>query len=536
MMKRILAVLATVLPLTAAVYLPPASAATPPGAAAPRCAAPPLRAPAGTRVESVTAESVAAGDVVVPPIPPQDGYTVPGVPARCEVTVTLTHPGADDHARIQVWLPASGWNGRLQTVGGSAYAAGDYGGQLAAAVQGGYAAATTDAGVSTYTDVSWALTAKGAINRPLLENFASRSEHETAVLAKQVVSGAYGRPAAHAYFNGCSTGGRQGYMEAQRHPDDYDGIAAHAPAISWDAFEVATLWPQVVMAQSHTYPTKCEFDAFTAAAVTACDLTDGAKDGVIGDPAACDYDPRRLIGTRIDCDGVPTTITAADAAVVREIWDGPRSGRGTKLWYGTPVGADLSALAGVEDGIAQPFPVPAAWVTTFVRKHPAEDATKLSYAEFEKAFRQSRAEFGGVIGTDDPDLSGFRRSGGKLLSWQGLADQYIPAAGTAAYRDRVEDRMGGAGRVDDFYRLFLAPGTDHCAGPGNTGAAPTDPLGALVDWVEHGKAPDTLPAAATRADGRTVTRDLCRYPRVSRYTGRGDVDEASSFRCVLPRR
>ncbi|MFD5466972.1 DUF6351 family protein [Kitasatospora sp. NPDC127059] len=530
-MKRILTVLAAGLPLAAVLYAPGAVAdtGTPAGYS---CAAPAVAAPDGTQVEAVTAVAHPAGTVDVPAVFPLKADHVPDVPAFCDVTVTLTHPGQGDHAKVRVWLPQQNWNGRLQTVGGSAYAAGDYGSNLAAALKGGYAAATTDAGVSTYIDAGWGLKSDGTVDSTLLENFASRSEHEAAVVAKDVIAAHYQRAASYAYFNGCSTGGRQGYMEAQKYPEDYNGILANAPAVNWTQFEVATLWPQVVMNEAHVYPTKCEFEAFTAAAVQACDGLDGARDGLVSRPDECGFNPRRLIGTTIECGGKQVTISAADAEVVRRIWDGPRTSSGRKLWAGTPIGADLSALAGhtTDDAgkpVGAPFPVPAKWVSTWVAKQPTLDVTTLTTDRFAQLFQQSVAEYDQVIGTADPDLSAFRDAGGKLLSWHGTADEFIPAAGTVRYRKQVERRMGGASNVDDFYRLFLAPGTAHCGLSGKTAD-----LTALTAWVEQGKAPQTLPATLNTADGRTVSRNLCAYPLVSRYTGHGDIADAASFRCA----
>ncbi|MFG3227257.1 DUF6351 family protein [Kitasatospora sp. NPDC048194] len=537
-MKRLVTVLTAAVPLAAALSAPSASAAAGGSAAAPySCTAPALKAPSGTQVESVTAVAHAAGTVDVPAVFPLGENHVPDVPAFCDITVTLTHPGQGEHAKVRVWLPAQKWNGRLQTVGGSAYAAGDYGTGLAAAVKSGYAAATTDAGVSSYLDTRWALKGDGRVDTALLENFASRSEHEAAVVAKEVIVGHYARAASYSYFNGCSTGGRQGYAEAQQYPDDYDGILANAPAVNWDEFEVATLWPQVVMNEEGTYPTGCEFKAFTDAAVRACDAQDGSADGLLADPGACGYDPRRLVGSTVECEGRQLTITAADAEVVRRIWDGPRTPAGRKLWSGVPVGADLSALAGttVDDSgrrVGAPFPVPAAWVTSWVQKQPVADVPAITYERFAQLFRQSQAEYDRIIGTDDPDLSGFRRAGGKLLTWHGLADQFIPAEGTVRYRQQVERRMGGAQKVDDFYRLFLVPGAVHC------GLSGTDDLAALTAWVEQGKAPRTLPATVTNAYGQAVSRNVCPYPSVARFQGQGQGEgqgggtgDAAGVRC-----
>ncbi|MEV5607487.1 tannase/feruloyl esterase family alpha/beta hydrolase [Streptomyces sp. NPDC052225] len=525
-MRRVLTVLAAGVPLAAAVYLPTASADAGDGTArttATTCATAGVKAPSGTKIESVTAVDRAGGTVQGTGLL---GGTVDDVPAYCEVTVTLTHPGDDDHATVRTWLPRTGWNGRFQALGGSAFAAGDNNVGMGAAVKNGYAATTTDAGVGDVLDVDWALKSDGKIDTGLLENFASRSQHEAAVVGKQVVDAVYGSRPAYAYFTGCSTGGRQGYMEAQRYPDDYDGILADAPAINWGAYEVATLWPQVVMNNEKTYPTGCEFAAFTKAAVTACDPLDGARDGLVNDPSRCDFDPRTLIGTKVVCDGKELTITAADAAVVRKIWDGPRTTTGKKLWPGVPVGADLSGLATP----GAPFPVPADWVKLWVAKDPSLDLSTITYDRFTELFRQSKAEYDKVIGTADPDLSAFRDSGGKLLSWHGLSDQFIPTQGTVKYRERVDREVGGTKRVDDFYRLFLAPGTDHCGLNGQDGS--TDGLAALTAWVEKDKAPRTLPATLVNDAGRQVDRDLCRYPQVLRYRGQGDPAAASSFRCV----
>jgi feruloyl esterase len=407
---------------------------------------------------------------------------------------------------------------------------------MGGAVKAGYAATTTDAGGGDVLDTSWALTSKGQVNTALLKNFASRSQHEAAVVGKEVVDGVYGKRAAYSYFTGCSTGGREGYSEAQNYPGDYDGILADAPAINWDEFEVATLWPQVVMNNEKTFPTDCEFNAFTNAAVKACDPLDGAKDGLVNDASRCDFDPRRLIGTKVECNGRTLTITAADANVVRKIWDGPRTTSGEKLWAGVPIGASLTGLAGLNppdaDGnvTGAPFPVPALWVKLWLKQDPSFDLTKITYSDFTKLFRQSEAEYDKVIGTDDPDLSAFRRSGGKLITWQGQADQYIPAAGTVQYRTQVAQELGGSKKVDDFYRVFLAPNTNHCGLNGTDGS--TDGLAALTSWVEHGKAPETLPATLVNADNQPVSRNLCAYPAVSVYKGHGDTALASSFRCV----
>ncbi|MEV6230969.1 DUF6351 family protein [Saccharopolyspora shandongensis] len=521
----------------AAAQLGPGDPAQVVSTAEPTCSPVPVDTPPGSMIESVQAARKPGGTVTFPATPFSPASEITGVPAYCEITVTVTHPGANDHVKVVVALPETGWTGRLQAIGGSAYAAGNFGAPLVQAVKDGYSGVTTDAGVPSADnplETGWAVTANGKINAPLVTNFATRSVHEEALIGKDVTQEFYGRSITYSYWNGCSTGGRQGYSEAQNHPGDFDGILANAPAVDWTRFAVATLWPQVVMNQDHHFPSNCVLNAFRQAAIAACDANDGVTNGIVDRPDECSYDPRTLVGTKVLCEGEELTVTPADAEVMRKIWAGPTDERGRSLWSGLPKGADPVWLAGTKvdpDGTlsAPGFPVAVGWVQAFLQKQPGFDTSTITYRQFTELFRQSVKEYDEIIGTANPDLSDFRRSGGKLITFVGTDDQLIPPGGTLDYRDRVERRMGGAERVNDFYRLFLAPGVEHCGG--GAGPVPENPLGALVDWVEHGKAPATL-AASTVAGGRTATRDLCPHPQVSRYSGAGDPAAASSYRCT----
>lgn len=527
MKKKFLIMLSAALLLSAA--LPPlAGADSRDDDSTVRCAPVHVAAPKGTRVVSVTAAAQPGGTVTLPNLPP-----VTDVPAYCDITITLTHPGAGDNVRVKLALPQDRgrWNGRFQATGGSAYLAGDLDGIIATplldGVKNGYATAATDAGVGQNPiDVSdWALTTTGRVNRPLLQNFASRSLHDLAVVGKSATAMFYGQGARYAYWNGCSTGGRQGYQLAQDYPQDFQGILAKAPAISWDRFAVAALWSQAVFNSEHVQPTQCELTAFTDAAVRACDRLDGVTDAIIDNPAACRWDPRRLVGTTIDCEGQRITISRATAEAVRKIWQGPQTPSGRRLWYGPNKGANLESLASV----GKPFTVADSWVRYFVQQNPSFDTTKLTYQTFDRVFAESQRRYHAVIGSDDPDLSAFARAGGKLLSWHGQSDQLVPTRGTIDYRERVNRHAGGNSAVDRHYRLFLLPGVAHCgAGPGGQ---PVDDLGALVSWVEQGTPPNTLTVSATRADGKTAARHVCAYPQSTRYLGHGDPDDAASYRC-----
>src|SRR5262249_32697411 len=301
-------------------------------------------------------------------------------------------------------------------------------------------------------------------------------------------------------FVGGSTGGRQGLMEAQRYPEDYDGIISACPAINWHRFLPADLWPQVVMGAAKNFVPKSKLDAATAAAVAAFDALDGITDGVIDDPALCAYDPKALVGTAVGDD----TFTEADAEVVRKIWEGPRGQDGAFLWYGLARGTDLSALANTAGSplTGKPFIIPLEWFQYFLVQNPQWDWTTLTPAGFESLWRQSVEQYGAVIGTDNPDLRAFRDRGGQIIIYHGLADQLIPADGTIDYYKRVQQQMGGAERTAQFARLFLAPGTDH--GFRGAGPTPTGLTDAVTRWVEEGKAPESIAAELRDKSGNLV--------------------------------
>ena len=320
----------------------------------------------------------------------------------------------------------------------------------------------------------------------------------------------------YSYFRGCSNGGRQGLMEAQRYPDDYNGIVAAAPAINWTRLQQAGMWPILVMTQLHDTLPGCKQDAFTAAVVQACDARDGVADGIISDPAGCRWNADKLIGTVTKCG----TITRTDATVMNKIWQGPVTAAGQWLWYGLEPGASPAALAG-----SSPFSVVAGWLGTWLLRDPGWDWSTLSYAQFDRLFAQSVRQFSATIGTDDPNLRAFRQHGGKLLIWHGLADDVIFPQGSIQYYQRVVRAMGGAAQARSFARLFLAPGVQHCASA--AGPEPDRPLAAVVRWVEHGQPPASILASSAR-----LSRPLCAYPQVARYSGHGVTSLASNFSCA----
>jgi len=268
----------------------------------------------------------------------------------CNITVTYTHPGQNDTINVYVWLPLDDrWNGRLLAQGGGGWTAGVEP-SLAPGVVLGYASANTDAGHTYFADPvqiitsaeSWGFLSPGNINWVTLQDFASRTLDDLPKIAKQVVEGFYGKPAEYSYWNGCSTGGRQGLMSAQRYPTNYDGILAAAPAINWAKFVTAHLWPQLQMQKAGYFPPPCEWAAITKAAIASCDGLDGVKDGVIAAPGLCAFDATSVIGQSYDCNGRTRKISSEAAKIANKIWDGPKRSDGTREWYGMSYESSMS--------------------------------------------------------------------------------------------------------------------------------------------------------------------------------------------------
>jgi feruloyl esterase len=450
----------------------------------------------------------------------------PANPGVCRVTAMTTHPPLGDKVRIWVAIPTTNWNGRFLGNGGGGFSGGNAG-SIVQPAAAGYASGATDTGHEGASG-SFALDANGRLNWQLIRDNAHLGIHEMTVTGKAITQAMYGVAPRYSYFNGCSTGGRQGLMEAQRYPQDYNGIVSGAPAINWTRFSNQHLWGPVVMNATGNPVAACKLSAATAAAIAVCDGIDGVKDGVLEDPKRCSYDPKPLVGTSAgDCGA----FSEADVNVIRKLWEGPRKEDGSFLWYGLPRGADLNALW-TSRGTPlrpQPFSISMDWFRYFLTQDPKFDANSVTPAAFERLWDQSVEQYGMVFGTDNPDLTAFHDRGGKSIVWHGWADQLITAEGTLDYYTRVQQQMGGAKKTADFMRVFMAPGVGHCGG--GAGPAPTGQLEALLAWVEEGKAPDSLLATRRDQAGVSRSRPVCAYPLVAKYKGRGSTDDAASFEC-----
>ncbi|KAK8104293.1 uncharacterized protein PG998_011326 [Apiospora kogelbergensis] len=483
----------------------------------------------------------------------------------CNVTLVHTHPGLGDKILTQVWLPlgdgdgnsaASGgspsWNGRLQGTGGGGYFAGFVPLTQAHGVGEGYAVVTTDAGQrgAHWGDPSWALASPGNLDWTAVHNFASVALHEAAVLGRSVTEAFYRQKVRRAYFTGCSTGGRQAAMLAQRWPEDYDGYLAGAPALRCHEI-AAALAPQAVMAaRGGSAPPPCEFRALRRLAIEVCDGLDGVTDGLISEPERCfeAFDPRTRVGESFVCEETGQTlhITTGAAEVAQLAWEGLRDDTDAEspvIWGGgvghqAPITGTPHYL-GHDD--PAPWPFSAAWVQGFLYKNmsrpldiTAPEFLQSGTREVVRLVRQSRQWYTSALGTFDTDLSDLRERGGKLLMWHGMADEAIPLGNSREYYDAVAAR--DPGRVAEYLRYFEAPGISHCGSDGEgNGLFPVRMLDVLRAWVEEGKAPGVMPAvskATHQETGIRATRNLCLYPQKAKYDGVGDISDAASFNCV----
>ncbi len=434
------------------------------------------------------------------------------VPAACRVVGRVTPA-----ITFEVWMPVANWNGKFQAVGGGGFAGVISYGAMATAINRGYATASTDTGHST-PGGSWALG-----HPELVTDFAYRAIHETTVKAKAIVAAFYGNGPRLSYFVGCSTGGRQGLMEAQRFPNDYDGIVAGAPANFWTHLHVGTLWRSAAtLRDPAAHLSTVKLALLNKAALAACDARDGASDGLIENPPACRFDPGALL-----CPGAESEacLTAPQLEAARKIY-GPALNPRTKqeLFPGMPPGSELTWTA--VSGGPQPFQIPVETQKYFVNGNANWDWKTF---DFDKDVAATDEKLAASMNAIDPNLAAFKSRGGKLIMYHGWNDQLIQAGNSINYYNSVSKVMG-AKETDDFVRLFMAPGMLHCAG--GPGPNTFDAVGALEQWVEKGTKPASLIASHMTSGAVDRTRPLCPYPQVAVYNGSGSLDEAANFACV----
>jgi feruloyl esterase len=514
----------------------------------------------------------------------------PGNPGPADAP--STQPGIG----IEIWLPtAANWNNRIHVKGGGGWQgtaessltvlqgtlATSAGSPAATAMVEGAVSATTDTGHVganfSSRDASWAMNPDGTINTTLWNDFSQRGIHEMAVKTKALAKAYYGKDAKYSYWNGFSTGGRQGHKEAQANPADFDGILAGAPAFNWTKFITAELYPQIVYQRDlgGVNLTPAQLSFLGNAAISACDTVGGQHLGYIPDPSQCTYDPTR--DASVLCPGVAgnggvagsstsaSCVSLVQATAINKIWYGqtvdgsvpdPVADNGWSItpasnqkWYGLTRGTDVNLSLG---GATQ-FPI-ASEMVALELQNPLLASTgfrnatgngvngwkSLSYAELANAWDRGVALQNAFanINTDSADLSAFKARNGKLIMYHGLSDDKIFPQGSINYYSRVANQMGGIPSIQSFYRFYLVPAMAHgfTNGTSNPNANPPLPTNdqlyqALTAWVENGTAPGTL-TASVAASSTTVakSRPLCLYPLKATYTS-GDPNQAASYTC-----
>lgn len=452
----------------------------------------------------------------------------------CNVTVTYTHPGWNDTIHVYIWLPLTGWNGKLQAVGGGGYNVGLGALYMTQAVAGGYVAIETDGGHSTdmFQAVDphhWALTSPGNVNLYLLENYASKALLDLPIVGKAILTQYFGQSPSYSYFRGCSGGGRQAHMIAERFPEAFDGILASAPALNIENFLPAAYWGRQTMQELGVYPSVCEMDAFTHAAIEACDELDGVKDGIISEPDLCDFSAFSVVGESVDCDGTTTQLTEAGAKVMEAVWAGPSNSAGNIGWFGLkkdtvittgPI-SYVSTICAADGTCAATNEFYLQFLRWFVAKDPEFDFSSMKTPEYLSFLQLSDRLYDSTLSAASTDLSGLRKSGGKLISFHGLVDEAIPSDGSTAYYQQV---LKDDPKADEYFRFFEAPGIGHCTG--GPGPWPNAAFDQLTQWVEEGIVPETL--IAEFEDGST--RPLCPYPSKQIYI-KGDATHEGHFEC-----
>ena len=504
-------------------------------------------------------------------------------------------PSTSPGIGIEIWLPrAERWNGRLHVMGGGGWAGGPQASltELAlrsAGVPGSPAeTAGVEGAVTATTDAGHAFAVKGAvnpaggngsfgmlpngrINTVLWRDFSERGIHEMTVKTKALVRTFYGRDARYAYWDGFSTGGRQGLKEAQAHPQDFDGILVGAPAINWTRFITAELNPQVVMQRDlGTALSKPKLDAVSLAAIRSCDEVGAVHLGYLLDPARCRYDPTADPSVLCPSEGghgaPEACVTRREAMAFNKIWFGqtpdgqvpsPALDAGfapqpsaRQLWFGLARGTNLVLLAGPtpftvsSDLVAMELGDPALATASFINASGdgADGWKGLSYARLKTAQDEGvtlQNDFA-EINTDDADLSAFAAHGGKLLMYHGLSDNLIPPQGSLNYYTRVMKRMGGPKKVQAFYRLYLVPGMAHAIANGTANSDAVPPLpkhealyALLTTWVEKNQAPGRFEVSNRKADDLR-TFPLCIYPQSPAFVGKNPL-RAASYRCTSQR-
>jgi feruloyl esterase len=442
------------------------------------------------------------------------------LPAFCRVAATLK-PTRDSDIKIEVWLPASGWNGKFQAVGNGGWAGVISYPAMAQALEHGYATSSTDTG-------HVGATGSFALGHPeKLTDFGYRAVHEMTVKAKAIVAAFYGGPPKVSYWNGCSTGGRQGLKEAQRFPDDYDAIIAGASANPRTHLSTWQIWlAQGVLKDQRNYIPASKYPVIHKAVLEACDAADGLKDGLLNDPSLCHFDPKVIECKEGDA---PTCLTPGQVDGARRMYAAPRNPRTNREIF-PPVEPGSELGWGMLVTGPEPFSAATDQFRYVVFKDPNWDWRALN---LDSDVALADKIDNDTINAIDPNLMPFLARGGKLLMYHGWADPGVAPRASINYYKAAVDSLSGAGlRPADSIRLFMVPGMGHCGG--GEGPNTFDMVSVLEQWKEQGHAPARIVASHRSAGKVDRTRPLCPYPQVAQYKGTGSIDDEANFACELP--
>lgn len=469
---------------------------------------------------------------VVWQIVPSTGPT----PAHCRLDFTysaLSGPiagydiGQSQQIKIRVGLPLNSvgggsggaegnWNGRIQNLGGGGCAGSV--GSITNAINGNYVGSSTDTGHAGSCVATFFLTG-GALNWGVIDDFFRNGVRQQVEWTRRITKLYYGMNPLYRYWNGCSTGGRQGIELARAVPGELDGILAGAPAIYWDRLEMGQLWPQIVIKDIVGAPISSgKRAAATSSAIAACDALDGVVDNLLDNPANCTFSATANICGQSGAPAVPNCLTPQEAEAIDKVWDGPRNSKGKRVYWGQTRDGSLSGFAG---------PVPFALATDAPKFHhgdPNFDWKTITMETWATEQQLGSNLIGDRFNNMNPDLTKFRDAGGKLITWMGTADSSIFYQSSIDFYRRASNVVGGYQNLQPWWRYFRAPGVAHCGG--GVGPQPQNLFGVLVNWVENGVVPDRILSQAS-----SRTRPLCPFPQTAVYNGSGSTDDWNNFTC-----
>lgn len=458
-----------------------------------------------------------------------------GAPAHCRVSGMI-----EPEVAFEVNLPAM-WNGRFYMIGNGGHAGealDDRGraAQRAQALQHGFAMAQTNTGHYASKEPGGTFVLS---NPQKAIDYAYRAVHVSAATSKELANRYYGKPVSKAYWNSCSNGGRQGLLEAQRYPADFDGIVANAPWVDQTGFTIGAMWNQRALADAAVTPEKIALVA--GAAMKKCDVVDGLADGLIDDPRRCSFDVAKDVASCPAGSDAGTCLTSAQAVAIQKVYDGPKSGR-KQIFPGFMVGSEAlvpgangasssgwtNLILPGQQGKPADFNLAEGTMRYLVFQPPRPDYDYKTF-DFDKD-PPLLERWGKLANATDTNLKEFRARGGKLIMTYGWADTILQPMMGVNYYEKAVTANGANGR--EFMRLFMVPGMAHCAG--GIGPDQNDAVTAVIDWVEKGAAPDKLVAKKIVNGATTRSRPLCPYPQVARYKGQGSIDDAANFECRTP--